>query len=139
MRARGIGMLFQSDNLIAHLTVAQNVDLVQRLAGRLNRAYSDRLLADLGIAARAGAVVNTLSGGEAARAGLAVALAAEPAVLLADEPTAELDDTTEASVLALLRDRARAGGAVLVVSHSTTVAASADRCIELVDGRVSGD
>jgi putative ABC transport system ATP-binding protein len=139
MRARGIGMLFQSDNLIAHLTVAQNVDLVQRLAGRVDRSYRDRLLADLGIAGRAGAVVSTLSGGEGARAGLAVALAAEPAVLLADEPTGELDDTTEVSVLALLRERARAGSAILVVSHSAAAAATADRCIELVDGRVSGD
>jgi putative ABC transport system ATP-binding protein len=132
-------MLFQSDNLIAHLTVAQNVDLVQRLAGRVDRSYRDRLLADLGIAGRAGAVVSTLSGGEGARAGLAVALAAEPAVLLADEPTGELDDTTEVSVLALLRERARAGSAILVVSHSAAAAATADRCIELVDGRVSGD
>jgi putative ABC transport system ATP-binding protein len=139
MRARGIGMLFQSDNLISHLTVAQNVDVVQRLAGRVDRAYSDRLLADLGIAARADAVVTTLSGGEAARAGLAVALAAEPAVLLADEPTGELDDTTEHGVLALLRERARAGTAVLVVSHSPAVAATADRRVELVDGRVNGD
>ncbi|HEV7898398.1 MAG TPA: ATP-binding cassette domain-containing protein [Planosporangium sp.] len=139
MRARGIGVLFQSDNLIAHLTVAQNVDLVQRLAGRLDRSYRDRLLSDLGIAARAGAVVSTLSGGEAARAGLAVALAAEPAVLLADEPTGELDDTTEVGVLALLRDRAGAGTAVVVASHSAAVAATADRRIELVDGRVSGD
>jgi putative ABC transport system ATP-binding protein len=137
MRARGIGMLFQSDNLIAHLTVAQNIDLVQRLAGRVDRSYRDRLLADLGMAARARAVVSTLSGGEAARAGLAVALAAQPAVLLADEPTGELDDTTEVSVLALLRDRARAGTAVLIASHSAAVTSTADRCVELVDGRVA--
>jgi putative ABC transport system ATP-binding protein len=137
MRARGIGMLFQSDNLIAHLTVAQNIDLVQRLAGRVDRSYRDRLLADLGMTARARAVVSTLSGGEAARAGLAVALAAQPAVLLADEPTGELDDTTEVSVLALLRDRARAGTAVLIASHSAAVTSTADRCVELVDGRVA--
>jgi putative ABC transport system ATP-binding protein len=137
IRARGIGMLFQSDNLIAHLTVAQNIDLVQRLAGRVDRSYRDRLLADLEMAARARAVVSTLSGGEAARAGLAVALAAQPAVLLADEPTGELDDTTEVSVLALLRDRARAGTAVLIASHSAAVTSTADRCVELVDGRVA--
>jgi putative ABC transport system ATP-binding protein len=137
MRARGIGMLFQSDNLIAHLTVAQNIDLVQRLAGRVDRPYRDRLLADLGMAARARADVRTLSGGEAARAGLAVALAAKPAVLLADEPTGELDDTTEVNVLSLLRDRARAGTAVLVASHSVAVTSTADRCVELVDGRVA--
>jgi putative ABC transport system ATP-binding protein len=139
MRARGVGMLFQSDNLIAHLSVRQNIDLVQRLAGRVDRPYRDRLLADLGLQARAGAVVGTLSGGEAARAGLAVALAAEPPVLLADEPTGELDHATEADVLGLLRARARAGGAVLVASHSAGVATTADRRIELVDGRVTND
>jgi putative ABC transport system ATP-binding protein len=139
MRARGIGMLFQSDNLIAHLTVAQNVDLVQRLASRVNGSYRDRLLADLGLAARAGAVVSTLSGGEATRAGLAVALAAEPAVLLADEPTGELDDTTESGVLGLLRAQARAGCAVLIASHSPAVAALADRTVTLVDGRLADE
>jgi putative ABC transport system ATP-binding protein len=136
MRAAGIGMLFQSNNLIGHLSVRGNIDLVQRLAGKVDRGYRDRLLADLGLAARAHALVGTLSGGEAARAGLAVALAAEPAVLLADEPTGELDDSTELSVLTLLRARARAGGAVVVASHSAGVAETADRRIELVDGKV---
>jgi putative ABC transport system ATP-binding protein len=139
MRARGIGMLFQSDNLIGHLSVAANVDLAQRVAGRLDRPYRDRLLDRLGLAARAGAAPSALSGGEAARAGLAVALAAAPSVLLADEPTGELDDTTGAAVLALLRDRARSGCAVLVASHSPAVAARADRTVTLVDGRVAGD
>jgi putative ABC transport system ATP-binding protein len=87
MRARGIGVLFQSDNLIRHLSVRQNIDLAQRLAGRADHAYRDGLVARLGLAARSDARPGTLSGGEAARAGLAVALAADPAVLLADEPT----------------------------------------------------
>jgi putative ABC transport system ATP-binding protein len=139
MRARGIGMLFQSDNLVAHLSVRQNIDLGQRLAGRVDRGYRDKLLADLGLSHRAGAAVATLSGGEAARAGLAVALAAEPPVLLADEPTGELDDSTEVSVLDLLQDRARRGGAVLVASHSAAVPAVADRTLELVDGRLAGE
>lgn len=138
IRAHGIGMVFQADNLLPHLTVAGNVDLAQRLAGRVDRPYRNRLLAELGIASRAGALATRLSGGEAARAGLAVALAAKPAVLLADEPTGELDDTTEAAVIALLRERARVGAAVLVVSHSPVVAASSDRRIDLVDGRVRG-
>jgi putative ABC transport system ATP-binding protein len=138
MRARGIGMLFQSDNLIGHLSVRQNIDLGQRLADRVDRPYRDRLLAELGLAHRAWAPVATLSGGEAARAGLAVALAAQPPVLLADEPTGELDDATEAGVLELLRARARAGAAVLVASHSAAVPAIADRTIELVDGRLAG-
>jgi putative ABC transport system ATP-binding protein len=137
MRARGIGMLFQSDNLIGHLSVAANVDLAQRLAGKVDRAYRDRLLDLLGLAARGRAAPATLSGGEAARAGLAVALAANPSVVLADEPTGELDDSTEAVVLGLLRARARTGCAVLIASHSPAVAALADRTIRLVDGRVA--
>jgi putative ABC transport system ATP-binding protein len=139
MRARGIGMLFQSDNLIAHLSVARNIELAQRLAGRADRAHRERLLDLLGLTARAHAAPATLSGGESARAGLAVALAAAPTVLLADEPTGELDDTTEAAVLTLLRTQARGGRAVLVASHSPAVAALADRTIRLVDGRVTGE
>jgi putative ABC transport system ATP-binding protein len=137
MRARGIGMLFQSDNLISHLSVAGNIDLAQRLAGRFDRDHRERLLDLLGLTARAHAAPATLSGGESARAGLAVALAAAPAVLLADEPTGELDDTTETAVLALLRAQARAGCAVLIASHSPAVAALADRSIRLVDGRIA--
>jgi putative ABC transport system ATP-binding protein len=139
IRARGIGMVFQSDNLVAHLSVRQNIDLGQRLAGRVDRGYRDQLLAELGLARRARSAVATLSGGEAARAGLAVALAARPPVLLADEPTGELDDSTETSVLDLLRARARAGSAVLVASHSAALPAIADRTLALVDGRLAGD
>jgi putative ABC transport system ATP-binding protein len=137
MRARGIGVLFQSDNLIRHLSVRQNIDLAQRLAGRADHAYRDSLVARLGLAARSDARPGTLSGGEAARAGLAVALAADPAVLLADEPTGELDDATEASVLTLLRAQAEAGCAVLIASHSAAAATAADRVVTLQDGRLS--
>jgi putative ABC transport system ATP-binding protein len=138
MRARGIGVLFQSDNLVGHLSVRQNIDLGQRLAGRVDRAHRDRLVTDLGLTHRSWATVGALSGGEAARAGLAVALAAAPAVLLADEPTGELDDATEATVLDLLRAQAAAGVAVLVAAHSPAVAAIADRTIKLIDGRRAG-
>ncbi|MDT5026280.1 MAG: putative transport system ATP-binding protein [Micromonosporaceae bacterium] len=136
MRARGIGVLFQSDNLIGHLSVRQNIDLAQRLAGRADHAYRDNLVARLGLAARSDARPGTLSGGEAARAGLAVALSADPAVLLADEPTGELDDATEASVLTLLRAQAEAGCAVVIASHSAAAATAADRVVTLQDGRL---
>jgi putative ABC transport system ATP-binding protein len=137
MRARGIGVLFQSDNLIGHLSVRQNIDLAQRLAGRADHPYRDNLVARLGLAARLDARPGTLSGGEAARAGLAVALSADPAVLLADEPTGELDDATEASVLTLLRAQAEAGCAVVIASHSAAAATAADRVVTLQDGRLS--
>jgi putative ABC transport system ATP-binding protein len=138
LRAREVGLLFQADNLFGHLTVAGNVALAQGLAGHADPAGRDTLLERLGIAARAGAYPGELSGGESVRAALAVALANDPAVLLADEPTGELDDTTGERVLALLRDRARAGCAVVVASHSDAVVAAADRVVRLADGRVVG-
>lgn len=138
MRGRHIGLLFQNSNLLAHLTVRQNVALAQRLARRRTEQPSPvgSVLDSLGIAARAHAYPSQLSGGELARAGLAVALANDPVVLLADEPTGELDHATEASVLNLLKVRAAAGVAVLVASHSPAVAAVADRVVRIADGRV---
>src|SRR5207253_6736284 len=82
---------------------------------------------------------STLSGGEVARAGLAVALANDPAVLLADEPTGEVDVATEAELLDLLRTRAERGRAVVVVTHSDRVADAADRVLHLSDGRLSDE
>lgn len=137
LRARRIGVLYQSANLLHHLTVTQNVTLVNRL-GRHGRAASvSDLLRSLGIESRSGAYPGELSGGESARAGLAVALANDPAVVLADEPTGELDGSTERQVLQLLVDRAHRGVAVLVASHSPAVAALADRVITLSDGQIA--
>ena len=137
IRARHIGLLSQSANLIEHLSVAGNLALVQQLLDRAGRPDRAGLLAAVGLADRARAYPSELSGGEAARAGLAVALANQPAVLLADEPTGELDTTTEADILTLLRDTAGRGAAVLVASHSPAVAAAADRVLTLVDGTLT--
>ena len=152
LRARWIGMLMQSGNLLEHLTVAQNIQAAQALAARARRRGAGsaaggndngtrrpdpyELLAGVGLAERASARPSTLSGGEAARAGLAVAMANDPPVLLADEPTGEVDREAEIGVLDLLRRRADRGKAVLVVTHSDTVAASADRVVRMVDGRI---
>jgi putative ABC transport system ATP-binding protein len=137
LRARGIGMVYQQANLIGHLSVEDNVGLAQQLAGRPDAARRATLLRECGIAARAGARPAQLSGGELARAGLAVALANDPAVILADEPTGELDDVTSGQILELLREHAAAGAAVLVVTHDAGVAAAADREIRLLDGRIA--
>ena len=151
LRARWIGMLLQSGNLLEHLTVAQNIQAAQALVPRTQRrgdppgqdgkpqydAY--QLLEDVGLADRASARPSTLSGGEAARAALAVAMANDPPVLLADEPTGEVDRQAEAQVLELLRGRADRGKAVLVVTHSESVAAAADRVLRMVDGKVIGE
>jgi putative ABC transport system ATP-binding protein len=137
LRARSIGVLYQSENLVGHLDVNANVALARRLRGR-NRDETADVLERTGIAQRAGALPSELSGGELARAGLAVALANDPAVLLCDEPTGELDGQAAEVVVELLRERADAGGAVLVVTHNPAVAAAADRVIALRDGRVAG-
>jgi putative ABC transport system ATP-binding protein len=136
LRAGWIGVLLQTGNLFDHLTVAQNVQVTPRLTGGDRRHGAD-LLAELSIDHRAHACPGQLSGGELARAGLAVALANDPAVLLADEPTGELDGATEAGVLDLLVDRAHRGVAVLVASHSPAVAAAAGRVLVLTDGRLT--
>ena len=139
LRARHIGTLFQSANLLEHLTVRRNLELVQRIARARDRPSHrrsvDALLDAVGLTRRSGARPSELSGGEAVRAGLAVALANNPAVLVADEPTGELDGTTEAEVLRLIRDQADQGTAVVLASHSAAVAAMADEVIQLKDGQ----
>jgi putative ABC transport system ATP-binding protein len=139
LRARWIGMLLQSGNLLEHLSVTQNIEAAQALVPRGHRRAPGRLIGDVGLAERASARPSTLSGGEAARAGLAVAMANDPPVLLADEPTGEVDKEAERRVLTLLRGRADEGKAVLVVTHSHDVAQTADRVVRMVDGRISHD
>ncbi|MGI8899480.1 MAG: ABC transporter ATP-binding protein [Nocardioides sp.] len=133
LRARLIGILRQSDNLLGHLTVRENIELVARLQGASGARQA--LVEALGIGPRLGSLPHQLSGGEAVRAGMAVALVADPPVLLADEPTGELDSSSETDLLTLLRDRAERGSAVLVASHSPAVRRVADRVIELADGQ----
>jgi putative ABC transport system ATP-binding protein len=137
LRARHIGVLFQQLNLVGHLSVAQNVGLVQRMGGEDSSRDRQDVLTACGIEHRADARPSTLSGGELARAGLAVALANHPEVILADEPTGELDQHTAGLVIELLRGRADEGAAVLLVTHDDEVASAADREIRLRDGRVA--
>ena len=137
LRARWIGVLQQSGNLLDHLSVVQNVRIAQSLAGGgRTRRLPEALLGDIGLAHRAHARPATLSGGETARAGLAVALANDPPLLLADEPTGEIDEANEQLVLDLLRRQAAAGHAVVIVTHSTRAATAADRIVHLRDGSI---
>ncbi|HEY8092826.1 MAG TPA: ATP-binding cassette domain-containing protein [Acidimicrobiales bacterium] len=135
LRAQHIGTMAQSGNLLAHLSLVDNLRLVRRI-GR-GRRDERELLDDLGIAHRAKAWPDQLSGGELARASLALALVNEPSVLLADEPTGELDEATEQRLLTLVRRRADAGCAVLVASHSAAVRRLADRVLLLEDGQLA--
>ncbi len=140
LRARHIGVLFQNANLVEHLSVADNVRLARGLCRRRSRRAGRQeaiaaLLDALDLADQATARPSELSGGEAARAGLAVALANDPDVVLADEPTGELDIAHQDRLLELLRLRADRGAAVVVATHSPEVAKVADRGLHLVDGR----
>jgi putative ABC transport system ATP-binding protein len=137
LRASRIGLLFQSGNLVGHLGVAANIALAQRVAGRPDRERAALLLAGLGLHHRARSLPARLSGGELARAGLAVALANDPEVLVADEPTGELDAVTERGVLGLLQERIAGGLAVVVATHSRAVAGAATRVVHLTDGVVA--
>lgn len=137
IRARHIGLLRERENLFDHLTIAENVTLAQSFGSSQPPDDPAGLLGLVGIARRGRGYPGELSGGELARAGLAVALANRPTVLLADEPTGELDSLTEGRILQLLVATARRGAAVLVASHSTEVAAAADRLVRLHDGMLA--
>ena len=136
LRARKIGIMLQSRNLSDHLSVEENIRLQMLLAGCVNRLRLDELIDRVGLNQRRHARPAQISGGESARAALAVALAAVPNVLLADEPTGEVDAETEKQILQLLEGYRKNGGALLVVTHSNAVAAHANRTVHLLDGRI---
>jgi len=136
LRARHIGMLLQSGNLFDHLTVAGNIRLQMGLSGKPDGNRAARVLEAMDLGGRGSAWPSQLSGGETARAGLAIALAGSPEILLADEPTAEVDAETEQRVLDHLLSRRAEGGATLVVTHNKALAGHADRVIHLRDGRI---
>ena len=139
LRARSIGILLQSGNLFDHLTVRQNVRLKMHLAGQNDDARIDEVLELVGISKRDHAYPTQLSGGEASLAGLAVALAPKPPILIADEPTGEVDSETEQRILALFEEHRKSGGAILIVTHSDAIARHADRIIRLQDGKILKD
>lgn len=136
MRAAEIGILLQSGNLFEHLSVEENVRFQMRLARRFDGHKVANVIEQVGLWPRRGARPSQLSGGEEARAGLAVALANAPKLLLADEPTAEVDAETEAQILSLFEQRRARDEATLIATHSEALAARADRIVRLMDGRV---
>jgi ABC-type lipoprotein export system ATPase subunit len=135
------GFVFQHHYLLAHLSAAANVELplagVRGIGRRERRERAHALLEEVGLAHRANAMAAHLSGGERQRIAVARALANEPRLLLADEPTGALDSDGSQQVLDLIGDvRARRGTTVLIVTHDPLVAARADRRITLRDGRL---
>jgi putative ABC transport system ATP-binding protein len=137
-RAREVALVFQSGNLWPDLSAHENVALGLRLAGRRKvRGAAERALDAFDLQRREGQRAGTLSGGEQQRVAIAAAAAREAPLVLADEPTAELDARSEAGVLrALRRLREEFGSTVAVVTHSPRVAEAVDRVIEIRDGRV---
>jgi putative ABC transport system ATP-binding protein len=131
--------MLQAGNLLDHLTVEDNILLPMRLAGKVDRERIASLLELVGLSDRRRAWPAQLSGGEAARVALAVALATNPTLLLADEPTGQVDGETEQQVLSLIAGFCHDGGAAVLVTHSDAVALAAQRVIRLADGRVEGD
>lgn len=137
LRARRIGVVMQRDNLVPFLSAQENVQLARGFAGAGERPAKGDLLAAVGLDARRHDLPRRLSGGEAMRAALAVALANAPDLLLADEITAELDAASAERVLALIHEACRERGlAALLVTHSDELAARADRRLRLAEGRV---
>ena len=139
LRRAHIGFVFQNFNLIEDLTVEQNVDvaLIYRgvtAAERKRRTAS--ALERVGLSARARHMPHQLSGGQQQRTAVARALVSAPQLILADEPTGNLDTANGEAVLAMLTEIARAGTSVVMVTHSRTHAAAADRTINLLDGHV---
>ena len=141
LRGRTLGFVFQSFQLIPTLTAEENVAVPLELLGRRDaRARAKALLATVGLGDRGHHLPGQLSGGEQQRVALARAFVAEPPILLADEPTGNLDSATGERVLALLADlRARAGTTMVLVTHDPGLAARADRVVTLRDGRIDSD
>ncbi|MEB2835952.1 MAG: ABC transporter ATP-binding protein [Desulfurococcales archaeon] len=142
-RLLNVGFIFQSINLVPSLTALENVELPMILAGRPRgerRARAERLLEAVGLGGRARHYPEELSGGEQQRVAIAVALANDPPVILADEPTAELDYEAARGVVDLLAGLAReAGKTVIVTTHDPRVAVRTDRIVRLEDGRIVGE
>jgi putative ABC transport system ATP-binding protein len=137
LRSRKIGFVFQFFNLLQSLTALENVETALMLAGASEtrqRERAEELLELVGLTDKKGAKPGQLSGGQQQRVAIARALANDPPVLLMDEPTGNLDSAAEAEVLGVLEDLVRHGKTVILVTHSSDIAARADSLIRVRDG-----
>jgi putative ABC transport system ATP-binding protein len=139
IRNRKVGFVFQSFNLLPRATILRNTELPMLYAGEGRRERRERALAALervGLAERAKALPTQLSGGQKQRVAIARALVNDPPIVLADEPTGNLDSKTGQEILAIFDGLQREGHTVLLVTHDSTIAAHAHRIIRMVDGLV---
>jgi putative ABC transport system ATP-binding protein len=142
LRRDAVGFVFQSFHLMDELTAVENVELPALLAGRSPRTARRRareLLDRTGLADRAGFLPSALSGGQRQRVAVARALANDPLVVLADEPTGNLDSTATLDVLRLFDDLHEAGQTLVIVTHDSRIAATADRLISMRDGEFTDE
>ena len=142
LRRGSIGFIFQAFHLMEELTAAENVEMPALLAGSSPRAARRRaaeLLERVGLADRAGHLPAELSGGQRQRVAIARALSNEPLVVLADEPTGNLDSAATLEVLRLFEDLRTAGQTLVIVTHDERIAATADRLISMRDGAFVDD
>jgi putative ABC transport system ATP-binding protein len=142
LRRTEIGFVFQFFNLILNLTVRDNVELPALLAGvpaREARRRTSELLERLGLADAGERVPGDLSGGQQQRVAIARALVNRPSLLLADEPTGNLDSAAAREVMSVLRERHREGQAIVLVTHDLRVASAADRVVGMRDGRIASE
>ena len=140
-RRREVGLVYQFYNLIPVLSVVENITLPVALDGRpVNRERLATLLRTLGLEGREGALPNQLSGGQQQRVAIGRALMNAPSVVLADEPTGNLDSRNSREIMALLRaSNKQMGQTLVVITHDEDIAATADRIIAIEDGRIARD
>jgi putative ABC transport system ATP-binding protein len=140
-RREAVGFIFQTFNLFPSLTALENVQFVLDVVGKKNGTgrRATEVLERVGLGERVSHFPHQLSGGEQQRVAIARALAKDAPVILADEPTGELDFRTGVQILHLLKQQASAGKAVVIVTHNREIARIADRVVELRDGQIAGD
>jgi putative ABC transport system ATP-binding protein len=140
VRNRQIGFIFQAFNLIGDLTVFENIELPLTYRGMTAEERHERVqrsLEQVGLAHRANHYPSQLSGGQQQRVAVARAVAGDPAILLADEPTGNLDSQNSESVMSLLRELHQGGATICMVTHDARYAHQADRTVDLFDGKVA--
>ena len=139
-RRRKTGFVFQSYNLVPVLSVYENIVLpIQLDGGRVDKKYMDEVIETLGLGSKLNSFPNQLSGGQQQRVAIARALGAKPAIILADEPTGNLDSRTSQDVLGLLKiSGERFSQTIVMITHNEEIAQTADRIIRIEDGRVVG-
>jgi putative ABC transport system ATP-binding protein len=141
IRNRKLGFIFQSFNLLPRMTALENVELplvYQGVHGRERKLRASQALERMGLADRMRHKPTELSGGQQQRVAIARALVTNPSVILADEPTGNLDQQTGAEIMSLLKELHRNGNTVVLITHDAALASQAGRRIMLLDGRVAG-